>query len=340
LVQAGCAVTTSGLFDGGPGRDGIPALINPTLVPLDHPSADYADSYAERSAGTLGAAPARVIGFVTDGTPVAVPHNILWWHEIVHLDVGERRVAVTYCPLTGSALAFDATDAETRRFGVSGLIFQNNLVMFDEETESLWPQLCRRAEIGPRSGTELVQVPAIEMEWEAWKARHPNSLIVSSETGFNRDYSVYPYSEYEGGERLLFGMPNPIDSRRPVKERVFGIPSGDGGLAFPFGELELEGPTVVVSLSLGGEEVLLLWDSEAQAAATYYARTDDGVAVRLRAQADEFVDFETASRWDVEGQAVDGPRAGSRLVPYADAFVAFWFAWAAFHPRTSVWTAE
>ncbi len=275
-----------------------------------------------------------------DGTPIAVPHNILWWHEIVNLDLGGRRVAVTCCPLTGSAIAFDATEAETRRFGVSGLIFQNNLVMFDEETESLWPQLCRSAEIGPRSGTALAQVPAIEMAWEAWKARHPNSLIVSGETGFNRDYSFYPYNEYEGSERLLFQMPDPIDPRRPMKERVFGIPSGGGGIALPFGELAQVGERVVVSLGLRGEEVLLLWDSDAQAAAAYYAQTTEGVAVRLRVQAGAFVDFETESTWDVEGRALDGPRTGSRLVPYAHAFVAFWFAWAAFHPSTSVWTAE
>lgn len=339
-LSVGCAVTTAALFNGGPGRDGIPALINPPLVTLDHPAAGYVDSYAARAAGTFDAAPARVVGFIVGGTPIAIPHNILWWHEIVHLDAGGRRVAVTYCPLTGSAIVFDASEAETRRFGVSGLIFQNNLVMFDEETESLWPQLCRSAEIGPRRGTELVQVPAIEMEWEAWKARHPNSLIVSAETGFNRDYSAYPYSEYEGSERLLFQMPNPIDPRRLMKERVFGIPSGDGGIAVPFAEFAQVGETVVISMGLEGEEVLLLWDSHAQAAAAYYARTTEGVAVRLQARAGSFVDFETKSRWNVEGEAVDGALTGSRLVPYADAFVAFWFAWAAFHPRTSVWTAE
>jgi hypothetical protein len=96
------------------------------MVPLGHPDAQYVDEYAKLAAGDPDSPEPRVVGLVVDGTPIAVPHNILWWHEIVNADLGGRRLTISYCPLTGSALAFDATAAQTQRFGVSGLIFQNN----------------------------------------------------------------------------------------------------------------------------------------------------------------------------------------------------------------------
>lgn len=298
------------------------------------------DEYVRRAATDPGAAPARVVGLEVDGQTIAIPHNILWWHEIVHSDRGSRRLAITYCPLTGSALVFDATALGTRRFGVSGLIFQNNLVMFDEETETLWPQLCRAAVAGPREGTELVRVAAVEMAWEAWKDRHPNSLIVSANTGFTREYSRYPYSSYEQTDFLLFPMPRPLDPRRPVKERVFGVPDGDGGNAFPFAELETIGPTAALTIRLGSRDVLVLWDGTARAAAAYLPETTDGERVTLRGAGVGFVDDETGTIWDVEGRALQGPLAGGRLVAHAEAFVAFWFAWAAFHPQTGVFLGE
>ena len=159
-------VSDDGLFAGA-ARDGIPALVNPPLVPASHPDAQYVERYARRTLPSGGPVEARVVGLMVDDTPVAIPHNILWWHEIVNVDLGGRRLAITYCPLTGSALVFDATAAGTQRFGVSGLIFENNLVMFDEETGSLWSQMCLSASLGDRQGTQLVQIPATEMRWDA-----------------------------------------------------------------------------------------------------------------------------------------------------------------------------
>ena len=338
LLNLQCRPTTDALFAGGPGRDGIPALVNPPLVPLSHPDAEYADEYVRQ---TGGGAEARVVGLIIDGTPVAIPHNILWWHEIVNADLGGRRLAITYCPLTGSALVFDATAAGTARFGVSGLIFQNNLVMFDEETESLWPQLCRGAAIGAKIGRQLVPIPAIEMRWESWKARHPNTVVVSGQTGFDRDYTVYPYLGYESADFLLFPVARPVDPRRPVKERVLGI-LGDGGFALPFGELEDAGQTAVVRHDVGAEELMILWDGEARAAAVFLPVTEDGLAAHLEPDGNGtgFVDRETGSTWNVEGRAVSGPHVGKSLVAFPDAYIAFWFAWAEFNPDTRIWIHE
>lgn len=330
-----CQLTTDVLFAGGV-RNEIPSLLNPALVPLSDPGARYLDDYAQS-----GVVEARVVGLVIDGTPIAIPHNILWWHEIVNIDLGGRRLAISYCPLTGSALVFDLTDAGVQRFIISGLIFQNNLVMLDEETETLWAQMCSQAGIGDRQGTQLVQIPAIEMLWVAWKTRHPGTLVISSETGFDRDYARNPYEFYVANDLLLFPLRDSVDPRRPLKERVLGIPDGgSGGIAIPFGELTGSAETTVIQTQIAGEIVQVLWDREARAAMAFYPRTEDGGDVTLRPEGAGFVDQETGSVWNVEGQAVSGPLAGASLVAHHGAFVAYWFAWSAFHPLTRIWTGE
>ena len=330
-----CQLTTDVLFAGGV-RNEIPSLLNPALVPLSDPGARYLDDYAQS-----GVVEARVVGLVIDDTPIAIPHNILWWHEIVNIDLGGRRLAISYCPLTGSALVFDLTAAGVQRFIISGLIFQNNLVMLDEETETLWAQMCSQAGIGDRQGTQLVQIPAIEMLWVAWKARHPNTLVISSETGFDRNYARNPYEFYVVNDMLLFPLRDSVDPRRPLKERVLGIPDGGGGgIAIPFGELTGSAETTVIQTEIAGEIVQVLWDREARAAMAFYPRTTDGADATLRPVGTGFVDQETGSVWNVEGRAVSGPLAGSSLVAHEGSFVAYWFAWSAFHPLTRIWTGE
>lgn len=330
-----CQLTTDVLFAGGV-RNEIPSLLNPALVPLSDPGARYLDDYAQS-----GVVEARVVGLVIDDTPIAIPHNILWWHEIVNIDLGGRRLAISYCPLTGSALVFDLTAAGVQRFIISGLIFQNNLVMLDEETETLWAQMCSQAGIGDRQGTRLVQIPAIEMLWVAWKTRHPTTLVISSETGFDRNYARNPYEFYVVNDMLLFPLRDSVDPRRPLKERVLGIPDGGGGgIAIPFGELTGSAETTVIQTEIAGEIVQVLWDREARAAMAFYPRTTDGADATLRPVGTGFVDQETGSVWNVEGRAVSGPLAGSSLVAHEGSFVAYWFAWSAFHPLTRIWTGE
>ncbi|MCH7489803.1 MAG: DUF3179 domain-containing protein [Gemmatimonadetes bacterium] len=335
-----CHVTSDMLFSGGAGRGGIPALVNPTLVPRGHPDAQYLDDYVRLAEGRDDLPDARVVGMVVDGTPVAIPYNILWWHEIVNVELGGRVLAVTYCPLTGSAIVFDATAAGAGQFGVSGLIFRNNLVMFDVETESLWPQMCEVAAIGSKQGTQLVRVRGFEMLWEAWKDRYPETLVVGSETGFDFNYLLYPYGFYEVDDFLLFGTQGPVDPRLPLKERVLGIPGEDGGMALPFSTLESSGTTTILQLGIDRGTALVLWDATAGTAAAYLPQTVAGELVTIRTSGNGFMDTETGSLWNVEGVAVEGPMTGARLAIYDGAFVAFWFAWSQFHPDTRVWTVE
>ena len=319
-----CTIPTDRLIDGGVGRDGIPSLEEPVRV--DRSQANYlADS-------------SRVIGLTLNGRSVAIPHNILWWHEVANLDVGGQKIAVTYCPLTGSSLAFDRSVIDGNTFGVSGLLFNNNLVMFDRTAnESLWPQMNQQANCGPSNGTSLSAVAVVEMRWDAWQSLHPTTQVLSNDTGFNRNYrpSGYPYGDYEriDNDRLLFDMP--IDDRRLPKERVLGIPSGDGGLALPFRTLD-DAPVRAIEATVDGTPVVVFWNREA-AGAMAFRPTLNGRRLSFSVERCLIVD-DTGTTWTVDGRAVDGPQSGASLQPVADAYVAFWFAWATFQPDTRLWS--
>jgi hypothetical protein len=331
--ESSCVIPGGLLYNGAP-KDGIPALVNPDFV-------DPGDAGAEYPLPND-----RVVGIEVDGEFVAVPLAILWWHEIVNLTVGDLPVAVTHCPLTGSSLVFNRGPLHGVEFGVSGLLFKSNLIMYDRgEPESLWPQMERGARCGRRIGTPLEMVPAVELEWSRWQRLHPETRIVSTSQGHNFQYRTYPYGSYDQLDNPYLFFPLDIDPRRPPKEKVLGIPltaqddpSGERGIAFPFGELAEAGDWGVVRENLDGDgdEIVVFWDAEAQAAMAHWPLLD-GQILQFTATADGIVDEQTGSTWSVTGEAIDGPLASKRLPSVPEAYVAYWFAWAAFHPRADLW---
>ena len=326
--QQTCIIALNQFADGGVGKDGIPALTNPPLV-----GPDEAVYLADTD---------RVIGFLVDGQPVAVPHNILWNHEIANLDFPSIKVAVTYCPLTGSSMVFDRVTIGGGEFGGSGLLLNNNLTMYDRTTsESIWPQMSRLVACGPRLGASLRMVAALEMTWGGWKALHPDTRVVSDETGFGWSYTAanYPYGNYEdpNDDGLLFPME--IDRRRAPKERLLGVPDDRlGGTAFPFFELDKGGSVRALHASVSGKSVVVFWDRAVQGAMAFEPRLNSQ-AITFEVRDGRIVDIGTGSTWRLDGLATDGPLTGAQLEPIAEAFVSFWFAWAAFHPETRIWVA-
>jgi len=341
LLDLQCSIPRSEIFDGGVIPDGIPALSDPRWVAVGDPSIRYLEE-------TDQFPDPRVVGIHVDGQAYAIPHNILWWHEIVNFELPEgTRVAVTYCPLTGSALVFDRERVGGADLGVSGLIFRNNLIMFDRNAQrSLFPQMLRGARCGTADGLQLELFPAIDMRWSVWKALHPNTQVVSGNTGIERDYTRYPYGSYEQSRDLLFpqSVAGPGEELRPMKERILGIPSleerSGGGVAVPFGELNLAADQGMAAVNVESPqgEVLVLWSTAARGAMAFRSRTMDGQSVQIQARDGRLLDMATESEWTVDGRAVSGPMAGASLEPVPESYVAFWFAWKAFQPDTEIWT--
>jgi hypothetical protein len=325
-----CSIPAESILS-GQRKDGIPALTNPELASPGQPGTEY---LLEED---------RVIGVMIDGEPIAVPLNIMWWHEVVNFDAADGAIAVTHCPLTGSSLSFLRGPVADAEFGVSGLLFQTNLIMYDRSgsQESLWPQMLRGARCGPRDGTPLPMVPSVEMTWAGWQRLHPYTKVVTSNTGRDRDYRSYPYGSYDQptNANLLFPIGQTMDPRRPPKERVLGVPDDTGGLVFPYGELAGLGDVAVVAGATSTEEFVVIWDA-AKEGAMAYRPVLDGAAVTLEVINGRVYDAETGSRWRLDGRALTGPLEGAQLEPVDEAFVAFWFSWPAFYPDLELWEAS
>ncbi len=327
------------IISGGPPPDGIPAIDAPRFESVEEASAWLADDEP-------------VVAFELGGDARAYPAQILIWHEIVNDVVGGEPVVVTYCPLCNSAVVFDRRVGDlVLDFGTSGRLYNSDLVMYDRQTKSLWPQIEARAVVGPLIGEELEVLPAAMVPWDVWRAAHPDGRVLSRDTGFERPYGQNPYVGYdEPGSlpsRLFLG---PIDRRLQPMERVLAVELGGVTRAYPFGALAADAPTAVND-TLGGTEVVVFYQRGATSAldaldipegrdvgATgLFERVVDGRTLTFEVEGGSFVDVETGTRWDLLGNGVAGPLEGERLqpVPHVDTF---WFAWAAFQPDTEVWS--
>jgi Protein of unknown function (DUF3179) len=188
--------------NGGPGKDGIPAIDHPRFV-----TAAEAGFLADQDV---------VFGLVRDGQTRAYPQLVLVWHEIVNDHFPSGPLSVTYCPLTGSAVAFhgSAPGGRPYTFGTSGDLVNSNLLMYDRQTDSRWPQLLGQAILGPARGQVLEQVPLDWTSWGRWRSAHPDTVVLSTRTGFLRQYGNDPYGSYNyGASHELFGYYKPGQGR-------------------------------------------------------------------------------------------------------------------------------
>lgn len=208
---------------GGPPPDGIPSIDEPRFTAA--PKVDYLEPED------------IVIGFSHAGVERAYPFRVLVWHEIVNDTVGGRPVAVVYCPLCGTATVFERKiGGKTLEFGVSGLLYNSDVLMFDRGTNSLWSQLAMEAVSGPLAGTPLAWLPSRQMTWEAWRERHPDGEVLNTRTGFNRNYRRLPYQGYEDSPRTMFPYQQNRRDLEP-KDWVVGVRLGETAKAYPLEEI-------------------------------------------------------------------------------------------------------
>ncbi|NNF11589.1 MAG: DUF3179 domain-containing protein [Gemmatimonadetes bacterium] len=306
----------------------IPAMTQPPMVTQGETGALYLEDDE------------RVLGVVANGSARAYPHAVLDHHEVINDRVDGAWFTVTFCPLTGSGLRLDPQlGAERLDVAVSGLLFANNLVLYDRTSGDVYgPQLAVAGTCSRFRDQSMTLLPVVEMSWGEWKALYPTTLVVSSATGFNRNYRQSPYEEYRQDEDLLHDMP--VDRSRPLKERVLGIRSGDGsGIGFPFGELASAlGSEGALNEEIDGEPTTVFYQADDGETAIAFYATVGGQPLTFAANNDgTFTDAETGSVWRIDGLAVDGQLAGERLDVREDAFVVYWFAWRHFQPDAEVW---
>ena len=246
----GSLIPAAEIVSGGPPRDGIPAL---TDARFDE--AAEADWLKEDD---------RMLALERDGLAKAYPIRILNWHELVNDEIGGEPVLISFCPLCGTGMAFDPrVDGRRLTFGVSGLLYNSDVLMYDRETESLWTQIGRRAVAGPLKGRELRQVPLLHTTWGRWREEHPRTLVLSTDTGYSRDYDRDPYLGYGRDPRLMFPVSR-SDDRLPTKALVLGIARDGAARAYPFEALR-DVPSPIRD-RLDGEELLVYFDRDSETA--------------------------------------------------------------------------
>lgn len=278
------------------------------------------------------------------------PLSIMTRHEIVNDVVSGTPVAVTYCPLCNTALAFDRRfEGKTLRLGVSGLLRNSDLVMWDDVTQTLWQQVTGEAIVGVHAGKELTRLATSIVRWQDFKETHPDGLVLVQDQGFGRVYGLNPYEFYSSRAAPYGFYQGEIDDRFPALERVLGLTIGTTEKAYPF---SLISQTRVVNDQVAGRAVVVFWgssdtadaldkgniaDSAGIGTAVAYDPVIDGRTMTFIASGDTvFEDDQTGSTWSILGKALSGELAGQELelLPNRNEF---WFAWQAFFPDGEVW---
>ncbi len=243
------------IMQGGPPKDGIPAISNPKLIAASQATHISADD--------------RIVGITIHGESRAYPISILNWHEIVNDEINGRHFAITYCPLCGTAVAFDANiDGKVTEFGVSGLLYNSDVLLYDRNTESLWSQISSSAVSGKLVGTKLKRIPISHTTWQDWHSKHPDTVVLSDKTGYFRDYARDPYSGYEKSPALYFSVNNSAPKTYHPKELVVGLDIDGVYKAYPFIELEKNGKSKF-SDNVNGQNITVSWDSKNRAVSLF-----------------------------------------------------------------------
>ena len=289
------------ITSGGVPKDGIPSIDDPQFAPASEATLDPGDP---------------VFGVVRDGEAKAYPQLILVWHEIVNDVLGGDPVAVTYCPLTGTAQGFERGAVE---FGTSGDLVNSNLVMYDRGTDSRWPQVTGTAVEGEMEGQSLQEFRVVWTTWEHWQAAYPDTVVLTDETGFSRRYGSDPYGQYNP-DRGYYTSDQTIfpalvsDDRNHPKHVVIGTRNSEGALSFGKDAL-LE--QRVLTGSIGSTDYVAVAD--ATLGTGYVYENSDGVTVTP----------------DGDGYRVAGEVYAADELPLQRtiAFDGMWFAWAGFYPE-------
>ena len=306
-VQHSLSTLREKVVSGGVGKDGIPSIDDPTFG-----DAAGADEWLD---------PEDVVfGVVRGGDVRAYPQRILVWHEIVNDELDGVPVSVTYCPLTGTAMGYLRGSTT---FGVSGRLVNSNLVMYDRETDSRWPQILGTAIDGEFETASLLEFPVVWTTWERWREAHPDTAVLTRETGYARDYARDPYGDYNP-KRGYYARDDTLferltdDGRQEAKDVVLGARTADLTFAVTMSRLRTDG---VVPAEDGRS--LAVYDPTFDHGYVY--RTPDG-------DADEY---------GRDGGRVRGPEGVSDpealSLDRVTAFQAMWFAWSGFYPEAALY---
>ena len=326
------SIELSELKSGGVPRDGIPSIDSPKFVSMDE-------------ASTWLSSGDPVVLVEIDGEARIYPLQILTFHEIVNDEYAERNLSVTFCPLCYSAIVFDReVSGQLLDFGVSGLLRNSDLVMYDRQTESLWQQFTGEAIVGSMTGKKLDWIPSQIISFAEAMVAFPNAQVLSRDTGHLRSYGNNPYVNYDAPNgKPYFDVTG--EAPMPPMTKVVGIKLGKKSRAYPYPLTRSQGvvhdvvskmPLVIFHTETGATSALdksSIADSRDEGSVGVFDSRTDGASLTFSRKGNVFVDDQTNSVWDVTGRAISGHYEGTKLVPVVHGTY-FAFAWFAFQPKS------
>lgn len=352
----------SEVISGGPPRDGIPPVypegyVYPDkLTTLGGRTPTYAIAYRSiEESNEIFPDQTPVLAVEVNGEAHAYPLGVLTRHEIANTEIGGVPVAVTFCPLCNAGITFErVVNGQELHFGVSGFLRNSDLIMWDHETESWWQQATGEGIVGELTGTQLDFVTTSMVSYGDFKSAFPDGLVflpVENSSGLaSQDYNYNPYGGYDSSS-TPFLFRGEIDDRLPATERVVGYEGDDMLVAYPFAALSEE---VVINDLVDDTPIVIFWqpgavsaldssrisDAREVGSATVFESTlEDGTVLTFVADGTTIRDEQTGSTWNIFGEAIEGELAGTEL-RQERSVTHFWFAWSAFFPDTTVWSAE
>lgn len=277
-----------------------------------------------------------ILGLSINSLSRAYPIKVLSLYEVLNDTVGNQPIIVTWCPLCFTGIVFNRTLERELTFGVSGYLFNNNLVMNDHQTNTFWSQVLGEGIRGAYKGQRLEQVPSWITTWAAWKQTHPDTLLLSAAKLGNDPQSIVdPYDGYYNSDWIGFDSKQ-NDTRLPPKVLVLGIRVGEQSLAYP---AETVAQLGIIQDELAGLAYMLIYDVETQAAFIYSRQFNNlTLTFKYDSEVGALTDDQTNSIWDIHtGATRSGGYAGQSLESI-DAMLAYWFAWSDFFPETEIFT--
>lgn len=322
--SSGWLIPQDEVFDGGPGKDGIPALENPESLLISNISYLSDDDL--------------VIGFEHNNEYKAYPHAILDWHEIINDELNGKKVAITYCPLTGTGIAWNRLiDGKETTYGVSGLLYNTNLIPYDRLSNSNWCQISLECVNGSFIGKMAESFHVVETNWKTWKEMFPNSKAVSSNTGFSRSYGRYPYGDYKTNNSQLLFPVSRFDKRLPEKDRVLAVIQDGNANVYQFSLFE--GGTNIILDHLDEKEIIIIGDKNRNFIIAFENNlngTKHSFTVNTNSTNGSIFQDETGNQYDLFGNVFEGPDKGSAL-GHPTSFMAYWFSVGAFYSKVNIY---
>lgn len=315
-------VPSNEVLDGGPGKDGIPSVDNPQFAPIA--DIDYMDDDD------------LVLGFKIGNEVRAYTHKVLDWHEIVNDEVNGFPIAITYCPLTGTGIGWGReVNGGVTEFGVSGLLYNSNLIPYDRNSDSNWSQMTNKCVNGELINTKINTHFLFETTWATWKEMYPNSQVITTNTGVNRNYSSFPYGNYRTSSSINFPISND-DDRLHRKERVLGVLINEQARVYRFDKFtgsEIQ----MIQDEFQGEKLVIVGNEEKNFIVVF-KRVLNGNELTFSVLQNELpaiIEDENGNKYDAFGQVIAGPAIGSTLeIPTT--YMGYWFSWGAFYPSVEI----